>query len=89
MSALKAREAMPFPVSVESSKAVSRDFESGTSLFQYHMLLRKLLVICVIYSRMGQKVELSEILCKYKYILIRKQLPFLCGNYKQENKTPF
>lgn len=89
MSALKAREAVPFPVPGESSKADCRGFESGISFSSNHMLVWKLLVTCVVHSSMGQKVELSGVLCKYKYLLIGKQqLPFLYGNCKQENKTP-
>lgn len=87
VSAPKAREAVLLPVPGESSKADCRDFESGISFTPNHMLGWNLLVTCVGCSSMGQKVELSGVLCKYKYPTIGKQqLPFLCGNCKQENK---
>lgn len=87
MSAPKARGAVLFPVPGESSKADCRDFESGISFTRNHMLGWNLLVTCVTSSSMGQKVELSEVLCKYKYSLIGKQLlPFFYRNCKQENK---
>lgn len=90
MSPPKAREAVPFSEPEESSKADCRDFESGISFSRSHMFVWKLSVTCVIHSSTGQKVELSGVLYKYKYLLTGKQqLPFLYGNCKQENKTPY
>jgi len=72
VSVPKAREAVPFPVPGESSKADCRDLELGIPFSPNHMLVWKLLVTCVVHFSIRQKVELSGVPCKYKYFLIGK-----------------